>query len=69
MVELVKEKTGIKTDASAYRYALIRLAEQYEEEWVRKCRTTKKLISGKPYAILFKKRIQTKYNTLSKKTE
>jgi len=32
MIELVKEKTGIKTDAGAYRYALIRLAESYEEE-------------------------------------
>jgi len=32
MVELVKEKTGIKTDAGAYRYALIRLAEHYEGE-------------------------------------
>ena len=32
MVELVKEKTGIKTDAGAYRYALIRLVESYEEE-------------------------------------
>ena len=32
MIELVKEKTGIKTDAGAYRYALIRLAETYEEE-------------------------------------
>ena len=32
MVKLFKEKTGIRTDAGAYRYALIRLAENYEEE-------------------------------------
>lgn len=32
MVEMVKQKTGIKTDAGAYRYALIRLEESYEEE-------------------------------------
>ena len=32
MVELVKEKTGIKTDAGAYRYALIRLAEIFKED-------------------------------------
>ena len=32
MVELVKQKMGIKTDAGAYRYALIRLTEIYEEE-------------------------------------
>jgi len=32
MIELVKQKTGIKTDAGAYRYALIRLAETYKED-------------------------------------
>ena len=32
MLKLIKERTGITTDSGVYRYALIRLAEHYEEE-------------------------------------